>query len=63
MVVSATEWAASASIAEDPLSRPAASFTTPMPALAASAISTVLRLSEAIGSRMPSAACSYTGPT
>src|SRR3954466_3213481 len=52
--VSATEWAASASIELDPLSRPAAALATAMARLAPSATSTVRLLSEAMRALLPS---------
>src|SRR6201995_4330845 len=48
LVVSATEWAASASSAADPETRPPTSFVIVTTALAASAISTVRRLAWAV---------------
>ena len=47
-MVSAREWAASASIAADPLIRPPANFVTATNTFAARAISTVLRLACAV---------------
>jgi hypothetical protein len=44
LAVSAIEWAASASIAAEPVTTPAASLAIAIPVLAASAIRTVLRL-------------------
>jgi hypothetical protein len=44
-MVSATEWAASASMAEEPLSRPATSLAAAMTRLAPMANMTVVRLS------------------
>src|SRR4051794_28963643 len=56
------ECAASASMAEDPPSRPAASLATAMPVFAPRATSTVVRLSEAMRPGLPTRQGSYTAP-